>query len=101
MGFLRRSEQTARVPLHIPTGCFTLDEEGAVVATTLPSDFPEKVMTSIGEAVIRTLRGAELAGLGLSELSVHYGSLRISARDLHGGTLIFLNPLDVSTASDS
>ena len=101
MGFLRRSEQAARVPLHIPTGCFTLDAEGSVVASTLPTDFPGKVLVAIGEAVLKTLRGAELAGLGLSELSVHYGSLRISARDLHGGTIVFLNPLHLTTASNS
>jgi len=101
MGFLKRSEQAAKLPLHIPTGCFTMDGEGGIVATTLPSDFPWKVMTAIGEAVLKTLRGAELAGLGLSEFSVHYGSLRISARDLHGGTLVFLNPLHVTTASNS
>jgi hypothetical protein len=101
MGFLRRSEQAAKVPLHLPAGCFTMDGVGAIVATTMPSDFPKTLMAAIGDAVLKTLRGAELAGLGLSELSVHYGSVRICARDLHGGTLVFLNPQYVSTTSDS
>jgi hypothetical protein len=93
MGFLRRSDSAAKAPLQIPVGCFSMDEEGSIVASTLPSDFPEPMMKSIGDAIRKTLRGAEAAGLGLRELSVHYGSLRISARDLHGGTLVFVSPL--------
>jgi hypothetical protein len=92
MGFLTRSDSAAKAPLQIPTGCFTMDAEGSILASTLPSDFPERMMRAIGDAVLKTLRGADTAGLGLSQLSVHYGSLRISARDLHGGTLIFVSP---------
>ena len=40
-------------------------------------------------------------GLGLMEISVNYTSLRITARDLHGGALIFLNPLMMSTPETS
>lgn len=94
MGFLKRSKAAAIEPLCMPTGCFTMDAGGAVVASTMPSDFPRKTLEAVGEALVRTLREADTAGLGLTEFSVHFGSLRLSARDLHGGTLVFINPLD-------
>ena len=98
MGFLGLFEQTAKSPLTIPTGCFSLDAEGAVVARTLPGSFPDQVIEEIGSHVLATFREAQNTGLGLTEISVHYASLRITARDLHGGAIVFLNPLMMSTA---
>jgi len=97
MGFLGLFEQTAKVPLRIPTGCFSLDPDGRVISSTLPTTFPEEVIAEIGETVLTTFQEAHKAGLGLTEVSVHYASLRITARDLHGGALVFLNPLMMST----
>ncbi|MCU0772127.1 MAG: hypothetical protein MUE94_10230 [Verrucomicrobia bacterium] len=97
MGFLGLFEARAKTPLRIPTGCFSLDPEGRVISSTLPSTFPVEVIDEIGQTVLRTFQEAHRAGLGLSEVSAHYASLRITARDLHGGALIFLNPLMMST----
>jgi hypothetical protein len=83
--------------LKIPTGCFSLDPEGRVISSTLPSSFPPEVLEEIGQTILKTFQEAHRAGLGLSEVSAHYASLRISARDLHGGALVFLNPLLMST----
>ena len=97
MGFLGLFEQTAKTPLKIPTGCFSLDPEGRVISSTMPTTFPEEVVAEIGESVLATFQEAHKTGLGVTEFSVHYASLRITARDLHGGALIFLNPLMMST----
>jgi hypothetical protein len=97
MGFLGLFEQPAKAPLKIPTGCFSLDADGRVISSTMPSSFPEEILTEIGNTVLLTIQEAHNAGLGLTEVSVHYASLRITARDLHGGALIFLNPLMMST----
>ncbi len=97
MGLLRLFEQRAKTPLKIPTGCFSLDPEGRVISSTLPSSFPVEVIEEIGQTILRTFQEAHRAGLGLCEVSAHYASLRITARDLHGGALVFLNPLMMST----
>ena len=97
MGFLGLFQQTAKTPLKIPTGCFTLDPDGRVVSSTMPSSFPDEIIKEIGETILQTFQESHKAGLGLTEVSAHYASLRITARDLHGGALIFLNPLMMST----
>ena len=97
MGFLGLFEATAKTPLRIPTGCFSLDAEGKLISSTLPVTFPPEVIEEIGSAILQTFQEAHQRGLGLMEISVNYASLRITARDLHGGALIFLNPLMMST----
>ena len=101
MGFLGLFEQTAKAPLKIPTGCFSLDPDGRVVSSTLPSSFPPEVVDEIGTVILSTFQESHRYGLGLMEISIHYASLRITARDLHGGALIFLNPLMMSTSESS
>jgi hypothetical protein len=101
MGFLGLFEQTAKTPLKIPTGCFSLDAEGRIISSTLPTGFPAEVIEEIGTAILTTFQEADQRGLGLLEISVHFASLRITARDLHGGALIFLNPLMMSTPENS
>jgi len=101
MGFLGLFEQTAKTPLKIPTGCFSLDPDGNIISSTMPTSFPEEIITEIGRAILETFRESHGAGLGLTELSVHYASLRITARDLHGGALIFLNPRMMSTSESN
>lgn len=98
MGFLGLFEHAAKTPLKIPTGCFSLDPEGRVISSTMPTTFPQEVIDEIGQTVLATFQEAHRAGMGLSEVSVHYASLRITARDLHGGALVFLNPLMMSTS---
>jgi hypothetical protein len=101
MGFLGLFEQTAKAPLKIPTGCFSLDQEGRVISSTLPSSFPPEVIDEIGGVILTIFQEAHQWGLGLMEISVHYATLRITARDLHGGALIFLNPLMMSASETS
>jgi hypothetical protein len=97
MGFLGLFEDTAKTPLKIPTGCFSMDPDGRIVSCTLPGSFPEEILKEIGNTILMTFQQASNTGLGLTEISIHYASLRISARDLHGGALVFLNPLMMST----
>lgn len=101
MGFLGLFEPTARTPLRIPSGCFSLDADGRLVSSTLPTTFPQEIIDEIGGAILDTFQEANARGLGLLEISAHYSSLRITARDLHGGALIFLNPLMMSTPEPS
>ena len=78
--------------LKLPAGSFTVDREGSVVAGTLPSSFPVELVADIGQKVLNAFRAAVAAQLPLSELIIHYPSLRITARELRGGAIIFLAP---------
>ena len=76
----------------LPSGCFTVDRSGKVVASTLPQSFPAALTLEIAGHVLATFRDALAAQLPLSELVVHYASLKIIARELRGGAIVFLTP---------
>jgi hypothetical protein len=92
MGFLTRFSNSNNTLLKLPSGSFTVDREGCVLVGTLPSSFPSELMNEIGREVIETFKSAESAQLPLSELVMNYPSLRITARDLRGGAIVFLSP---------
>jgi hypothetical protein len=76
----------------LPSGAFALDRDGKIIVSTLPQGFPEAQMREIGERVLAFFRGALQAQLPLQELNVYYPSLKVTARILRGGALIFLTP---------
>jgi hypothetical protein len=92
MGFLRRSNHSSHSLLKLPAGSFTVDRDGGVIIGTLPSSFPLELVKEIAREVLDTFRGAESIQLPLSELIMNYPSLRITARDLRGGAIVFLTP---------
>jgi hypothetical protein len=97
MGLLTLFSKPAPKLLRLPAGCFTVDRDGRVLGGTLPSSFPGELVKEIGLTVLAILRDAAAAQLSLSELVINYPSLRISARDLRGGAVIFLSPTAPST----
>jgi hypothetical protein len=76
----------------LPSGSFTLDRNGKVVVSTLSQNFPEAQMRDIADCVMAFFKGAQEAQLPIQEINVYYPSLRITARNLSGGALIFLLP---------
>jgi hypothetical protein len=92
MGFMKLFSKTAPPLAGLPSGCFTMDRTGKVVVSTVSSSFPAATIQEIGRHVLATFREAQTAQLPLAELVVHYGSLKIVAREMRGGTLVFLTP---------
>jgi len=95
MGFLKLFSKPAVVPralLRLPTGSFTLDRSGRVVVTTLPSSFPAELVLEIGDHILGTFRDAQTAQLPLDELVVYYPALKITARELRGGAIVYFSP---------
>jgi hypothetical protein len=86
--------------LRLPSGSFTVDRNGTVVTRTLPSSFPGDLIQLVGEKVLSAFREAASADLPLSELVVNYTSLRITARELRGGAMIFLTPRTQDSATN-
>lgn len=98
MGFLnffsKPATAEAATMVRIPSGSFTVDRTARVIASTLPSSFPVTLVARIGEAVLGTFRDAEAMHQPLTELIVHYPALKITAREMRGGALIFLVPIN-------
>lgn len=77
---------------RLPSGSFTVDSEGRIVTSTLPQAFSGSAVKEISQAVLTAFRGAQKAQMPLHELSFNYAALKITAKELRGGAIIFLAP---------
>jgi hypothetical protein len=80
----------------LPSGAFALDRDGRVIVSTLPQTFPAAQMQEIGRHVLAFFKGAQTAQVPMQELNVYYPSLKLTARSLRGGAIIFLVPQSLS-----
>ena len=94
MGFLNLLTRRGPGPVlvRLPTGSFTLDPGGRIVASTLPRSFPTARAQQIGALVLSTFQSAREAHIPLTELIADYSALKLTARELRGGAIIFLAP---------
>ena len=86
--------------MKLPTGTFTVDRTGRMLVATLPSDFPAETVREIGQRVLAAFQEAKTAQLPLNELIVQYSSLKIVARELRGGAIIFLTPQSLAATTN-
>lgn len=95
MGFLNifSKKPEGSVLARLPSGSFTVDRDGEIVASTLPRSFPESQVRDIAKVVLQTFRSAEAVNLPLKELFVNYAGLKLTAKELRGGAIVFLSPL--------
>jgi hypothetical protein len=92
MGLMQLFGKSAPTLLRLPAGSFTVDCGGNVVVGTLPISFPPDLIQEIAQQVLATFRGAAEAQLPLSEFIINFASLKITARELRGGAIVFLAP---------
>jgi hypothetical protein len=92
MGILKKIFGGQASVQQLPTGTITVDRQGHIVTSTVSSAFPQELLTGISRDVLELFREARTAQMPLSEVSLHFGSLRITARELRGGAIIFLFP---------
>jgi hypothetical protein len=92
MGFLKKIFGGYASVQQLPTGTITVDRDGQIVTSTVTSAFPQPLLQGIGRDVLELFREARTAQMPLAEISLHFGSLRITARELRGGAIIFLFP---------
>jgi len=76
----------------LPSGSLTIDRDAQILASTVSSAVPEDLLEEIGARVLQLFRQARNAQVPITELTLHFGSLRITARELRGGAMIFLTP---------
>jgi hypothetical protein len=92
MGFLKRLFKSRPAVQQLPLGSMTVTRDGKVITTTISSTYPRALLREIAGEVVTLFREAREAQIPLSELSLHYASLRITARELRGGAIIFFFP---------
>lgn len=76
----------------LPSGSLTIDRDAQILASTVSSAVPEDLLKEIGARVLQLFRQARNAQVPITELTLHFASLRITARELRGGAMIFLTP---------
>ncbi len=92
MGLLSLFSRPAPTLLRLPAGSFSVDRQGRLLVSTLPSSFPAALVDDIAQQVLASFREAGAAQLPLEELTINYPSLKITARELRGGAMVFLAP---------
>lgn len=99
MGLLNLFSKTAPALTGLPSGSFTLNRDGEIIISTIPSSFDRARLEDLGRRLLDSFREARDAQLPLSELVVHFGGLKIVAREMRGGAIIFLTPKHTITAN--
>ena len=96
MGFLKtffsRLFGSAAGVRELPSGSVTVDQSGAIVTSTVSSTFPSAILRQVGQDVVMLFREARAAQIPMNQVSLQFGSLLITARELRGGAVIFLFP---------
>ncbi len=77
---------------QLPAGSVTVDRHGSIITSTVSSTYPSAVLLGIGRDVLEIFHEARAAHMPLAEVNLQFGSLRITARELRGGAIIFLFP---------
>ncbi len=92
MGFLKKLFGGLAAVQQLPTGTVTVDRNGNIVTSTVSSAFSRKLLKGIAGDVLDLLSESRSAQMPLAEITLNFGSLRITARELRGGAIIFLLP---------
>lgn len=101
MGFLTKIFGANAAIQQLPSGSVTVDGNGDVITSTVSSEFPKALLREIARDVLELFRDARANQMPLAELSLQFASLRISARELRGGAVIFLFPQTALSAATS
>jgi len=92
MGLLKKIFGGRANVQELPMGSVTVNARGEVVTTTVSSAYSRSLLANVAREVLVIFREAREAQLPLAEVSIHFASLRITARELRGGAIIFLFP---------
>ena len=99
MGLLSLFAKPSSALMPLPRGSFTVDREGNMLASTLPQSFPVEFAEQIALDVLASFKEAQTARIPLREMTVRFANLKLTARELRGGAIIFLSPQTFSSKS--
>lgn len=92
MGLLKKLFRRPAAVQELPSGSLTVDRNGNTITSTISSAYPSALLKDIARDVLKLLSEAREAQMPLAEVSLNFASLRITARELRGGAIIFLFP---------
>ena len=103
MGFLKKISRLFRSRAgvqQLPPGSITVDRDGQIVTSTVSSAYPKTLLREIGQRRSASCSAKPAtAQMPLAEISIHFGSLRITARELRGGADHFPFPANRALAN--
>ena len=80
------------VLIELPKGSFTIDRDGKIMSSTLPQSFPIAHLQTLAKHVLTAFSSAQRMQMPFTELTIQYAALKLIAREMRGGALIFLVP---------
>ena len=92
MGLLKKIFRRTAAVQELPSGSLTVDRNGNTITSTISSAYPAALLKEIARDVLKLFQEARDAQMPLAEVNVHFASLRVTARVLRGGAIIFLFP---------
>ncbi|HEX3626558.1 MAG TPA: hypothetical protein VH280_14180 [Verrucomicrobiae bacterium] len=92
MGLLKKLFRRQASVQELPSGSLTVDRNGNTITTTISSSYPASLLREISRDVLRIFNEARDAQSPMAEINIHFASLRVTARELRGGAIIFLFP---------
>ena len=92
MGLLNLFSKPSPTVRFLPSGSMTIDRNCQVLASTISSAHSTELLEEIGSQVLHLFREAHKAHIPLSEMTIQFASLKINAREMRGGAIIFLSP---------
>jgi hypothetical protein len=92
MGLLKKLFRRQASVQELPSGSLTVDRNGNTITSTISSSYPASLLRQISKDVLRIFGEARDAQSPLAEINIHFASLRVTARELRGGAIIFLFP---------
>jgi hypothetical protein len=92
MGFLKKLFRRQATVQELPSGSMTVDRNGNTITSTISSAYPAGLLKDIARDVLKLFQEARDSQMPLAEISIYFASLRVTARELRGGAIIFLFP---------
>ena len=100
MGFLNFFSGARPVIHKLPSGSFTVDRHGGVRIGTITADFPVSLLGEIAREIVSIFREARTAQMPMTEVTLDFAGLKINAREMQGGAIIFLSPKNILATGD-
>ena len=92
MGLLKKLFRRQAAVQELPSGSLTVDRNGNTITSTISSSYPTPLLRQITKDVLKIFSEARDAQAPLAEMNIHFASLRVTARELRGGAIIYLFP---------
>jgi hypothetical protein len=99
MGILNWFGKSVADAQKLPAGSFTVDRHGNVLTTTVGPAYPQWLLDDTAREVLSLFRDARAARMPLTGLDLDFAGLRIAAREMQGGAIIFVAPQKAAASS--